>query len=230
MRQPQQALGHDRHRAARGPGAGARAGRAVPTCWSRTSRSADWRATASTTTACARCNPRLVYCSITGFGQTGPYRERAGYDFMIQGMGGLMSITGEPDGDAGGGPQKVGVAVADLFTGMYATIAHPGRAAPPRAHRRGPAHRHGAARHAGGDAGQPGANYLVTGAAPRRWATRTRTSCPTRSSRRADGHIILAVGNDGQFARFCAVRGPARAGRRPALRDQPDRVRQPRRR
>ncbi|MDF2463565.1 MAG: CoA transferase, partial [Ramlibacter sp.] len=67
-------------------------------------------------------NPRLVYCSVTGFGQTGPYRERAGYDYAIQGMGGLMSITGERD-DIGGGPQKVGVAVADLFTGMYATVA-----------------------------------------------------------------------------------------------------------
>ena len=67
-------------------------------------------------------NPRLVYCSITGFGQTGPYRNRAGYDFMIQGMGGLMSITGQPDGEPGGGPVKVGVAVTDIFTGLYATI------------------------------------------------------------------------------------------------------------
>ena len=83
-------------------------------------------------------NPRLVYCSITGFGQTGPYRDRAGYDYAIQGMGGLMSVTGERDDLPGGGPQKVGVAVADLFTGMYATVGDPGRAAPPRRHRRGP--------------------------------------------------------------------------------------------
>src|SRR6185436_16507454 len=68
-------------------------------------------------------NPRIVYCSITGFGQTGPYRGRAGYDFMIQGMGGLMSITGERDDAPGGGPQKVGVAIADLMTGMYSSVA-----------------------------------------------------------------------------------------------------------
>src|SRR5688572_12672067 len=73
--------------------------------------------------ALSELNPRLVYCSITGFGQTGPYRDRAGYDFMIQGMGGLMSMTGERDDLPGGGPQKVGVAVADLMTGMYSTVA-----------------------------------------------------------------------------------------------------------
>src|SRR5258706_4563103 len=74
-------------------------------------------------TALCALNPRLVYCSVTGFGQTGPYRERAGYDYAIQGIGGLMSVTGERDDLSGGGPQKVGVAVADLFTGMYATVA-----------------------------------------------------------------------------------------------------------
>ena len=125
-----------------------------------------------------------MYCSITGFGQTGPYRERAGYDYAVQGMGGLMSVTGERDDLPGGGPQKVGVAVADLFTGMYATVAILA------------ALRH---RDATGE-GQVidmalldtqvamlanlGANYLVTGrrrrGAP---ATRTRTSCPTRCSR-----------------------------------------------
>ena len=75
------------------------------------------------TTILSARNPKLIYCSITGFGQTGPYRDRAGYDFMIQGMGGLMSITGERDDPPGGGPQKVGVAIADLMTGMYSSVA-----------------------------------------------------------------------------------------------------------
>ncbi len=128
-------------------------------------------------------NPRLVYCSITGFGQTGPYRERAGYDYAIQGMGGLMSVTGERD-DLGGGPQKVGVAVADLFTGMYATVAI--LAALRHAERTGerPVHRHGAAGHPGGDARQSRRQLSRQrqGAGPRQ-ATRTRTSCRTRCSR-----------------------------------------------
>jgi len=103
-------------------------------------------------------NPKLVYCSITGFGQTGPYAERAGYDFAVQAMGGLMSVTGERD-DAGGGPQKAGVAVADLFTGMYATVAILAglRHAERTGHR--PTHRHGLARHPSGDAGQFGGQF-----------------------------------------------------------------------
>ena len=105
-------------------------------------------------------NPRLVYCSITGFGQTGPYRERAGYDYAIQGMGGLMSVTGPSraeiaDDAPGGGPQKVGVAVADLFTGMYAATAILAALRHRDAHRPGPGDRHGAARHPGRDARQP---------------------------------------------------------------------------
>jgi crotonobetainyl-CoA:carnitine CoA-transferase CaiB-like acyl-CoA transferase len=154
-----------------------------------------------------------VYCSITGFGQTGPYRARAGYDYAIQGMGGLMSVTGERD-DLGGGPQKVGVAVADLFTGMYATVAI--LAALRHAERTGEGQHIDMALLDTQVAmlANLGANYLVSGtvrrAAP---ATRTRTSCPTRCSRSppaADGskdHLILAVGNDSQFAKFCAVAG-----------------------
>jgi hypothetical protein len=98
--------------------------------------------------------PDLVYCSITGFGQDGPYAHRAGYDFLIQGMGGLMSVTGERDELPGGGPQKAGVALTDLMTGMYATIAVLAALTHRDRTRRGPVHRHGAARHAGGDAGQ----------------------------------------------------------------------------
>ncbi len=153
-----------------------------------------------------RC-PRLVYCSITGFGQTGPYRERAGYDYAIQGMGGLMSVTGERDDLPGGGPQKVGVAVADLFTGMYATVAILA------------ALRH---RDATGE-GQAidmalldtqvamlanlGANYLVTRQPPRRAGNAHQNIVPYQVFEVADGHLILAVGNDQQFERFCAVAG-----------------------
>ena len=151
--------------------------------------------------------PRLVYCSITGFGQTGPYRDRAGYDYAVQGLGGLMSVTGERDDRPGGGPQKVGVAVADLFTGLYATIAIQA------------ALRH---RDASGQ-GQHidmalldaqvamlanlGANYLVTGVAPQRAGNAHQNIVPYQVFAVADGHLILAVGNDGQFVRFCEVAG-----------------------
>jgi crotonobetainyl-CoA:carnitine CoA-transferase CaiB-like acyl-CoA transferase len=157
-------------------------------------------------------NPRLVYCSITGFGQTGPYRERAGYDYAIQGMGGLMSVTGPSraeiaDDDPGGGPQKVGVAVADLFTGMYAVTAILA------------ALRH---RDLTGQ-GQVidmalldtqvamlanlGAGFLATGVAPQRAGNAHQNIVPYQVFEVADGHLILAVGNDAQFARFCAVAG-----------------------
>ena len=157
-------------------------------------------------------NPRIVYCSVTGFGQTGPYRERAGYDYAIQGMGGLMSITGERD-DLGGGPQKVGVAVAELVTGMYSCV---GILA---------ALRH--AEHTG--EGQHldmalldtqvamlanlGANYLVSGKVPGRAGNAHQNIVPYQVfevAPDADGHaqhIVLAVGNDGQFAKFCEVAG-----------------------
>ncbi|ODV11882.1 MAG: CoA-transferase [Rubrivivax sp. SCN 70-15] len=151
--------------------------------------------------------PRLIYCSITGFGQTGPYRDRAGYDYAVQGLGGLMSVTGERDDLPGGGPQKVGVAVADLFTGMYATVAILA------------ALRH---RDASGE-GQVidmalldtqvamlanlGANYLVTRQPPRRAGNAHQNIVPYQVFEVADGHLILAVGNDGQFERFCAVAG-----------------------
>ena len=151
--------------------------------------------------------PRLVYCSITGYGQTGPYADRAGYDYAVQGLGGLMSVTGERDGQPGAGPQKVGVAVADLFTGMYATVAILA------------ALRH---RDLTGE-GQAidmalldtqvamlanlGANYLATGVAPRRAGNAHQNIVPYQVFEVADGHVILAVGNDAQFTRFCAVAG-----------------------
>lgn len=157
-------------------------------------------------TLCARF-PRLVYCSITGYGHTGPYRDNAGYDYAVQGIGGLMSVTGERDDLPGGGPQKVGVAVADLFTGMYATVAILA------------ALRH---RDATGQGqiidmalldtqvamlANLGANYLVTGQAPQRAGNAHQNIVPYQVFAVADGHLILAVGNDAQFERFCRVAG-----------------------
>jgi crotonobetainyl-CoA:carnitine CoA-transferase CaiB-like acyl-CoA transferase len=154
-------------------------------------------------------NPRLVYCSVTGFGQTGPYRDRAGYDYAIQGIGGLMSVTGERDDRPGGGPQKVGVAVADLFTGLYATVAILA------------ALRHRDATGCGQAIDMAlldtqvamlanlGANYLATGVSPRRMGNAHSTIVPYQVFEVADGHLILAVGNDGQFAKFCEVAGCA---------------------
>ena len=177
--------------------------------------------------AAALCalNPRLVYCSVTGFGQTGPYRDRAGYDYAIQGVGGLMSVTGERDDLPGGGPQKVGVAVADLFTGMYATVAILA------------ALRH---RDATGEGQQIdmalldtqvamlanlGANYLTNGVAPRRMGNAHQNVVPYQVFEVADGHMILAVGNDGQFAKFCGVAGVSELARDERFARNADRVR-----
>jgi crotonobetainyl-CoA:carnitine CoA-transferase CaiB-like acyl-CoA transferase len=157
-------------------------------------------------------NPRLVYCSVTGFGQTGPYRERAGYDYAIQGMGGLMSITGERD-DLGGGPQKVGVAVADLFTGMYSAVGI--LAALRHAERTGEGQHLDMALLDAQVAmlANLGANYLVSGKVPGRAGNAHQNIVPYQVfevAPAADGHkdhIILAVGNDGQYAKFCQVAG-----------------------
>ncbi|MDQ4086740.1 MAG: CoA transferase [Pseudomonadota bacterium] len=156
-------------------------------------------------------NPRLVYCSITGFGQDGPYAGRAGYDFMIQGMGGIMDLTGEPDGE----PQKIGVAYADILTGLYATSAI-------------------LAALRGRDATGTGChidmalldtqvsvlanqamNYLVSGEPPRRLGNAHPNIAPYQTFAAADGHLIIAVGNDDQFRRLCALLG------QPALSDDP---------
>ena len=157
--------------------------------------------------ALAAINPRLVYCSITGFGQTGPYAERAGYDFIIQGIGGFMSVTGERDDKPGGGPQKAGIAIADLMTGMYAATAILAAIA----------HR------AVSGVGQYidvslldtqvammaslNMNYLVTGTPPGRVGNAHQNIVPYQVFDCADAPLILAVGNDGQFARFCEVAG-----------------------
>lgn len=156
-------------------------------------------------------NPRLVYCSITGFGQDGPYAERAGYDLMVQAMCGLMSITGHADGEPGGGPLKVGVAVIDVFTGLYASNAILA-ALNARDNAR-----------SGNGQGQyidmalldvgmavlanQAAGFLATGQAPGRAGNTHPSLAPYQDFPTLDGNVLLAIGNDGQFARFCAAIG-----------------------
>ncbi len=154
--------------------------------------------------SCGRADPRLIVCSITGFGQTGPYAPRAGYDFIIQGMGGFMSLTGEPDG----APQKAGVAYADIFTGVYSAVAILAALRRARRDRRGRAYRHGAARHPGGRARQPGAQLdgIGRGAAPDGQRPRQSGALSGVPAAR-DGELIIAVGNDSQFRKLCGVLG-----------------------
>ncbi|MCO5340848.1 CaiB/BaiF CoA transferase family protein [Delftia tsuruhatensis] len=148
-------------------------------------------------------NPRLIYCSVTGFGQTGPYAPRAGYDLLVQAMSGLMSITGRADSEPGGGPLRVGVAVIDLFTGMYATTAILG-ALEAR-------HRTGRGQHidmalldvAMAVLANQGAGFLNTGHVPGRQGNTHPSVVPYQDFPTADGRMLLAIGNDGQFARFC---------------------------
>jgi formyl-CoA transferase len=155
----------------------------------------------------AALDPGLVYCSVTGFGQTGPYAQRAGYDYLIQAMGGLMSITGQPDGAPGAEPMKVGVAVVDLFTGMYAVTAI--LAALRHAERTGQGQHIDVALfdvQAAMLANQA-QNYFATGEAPRRLGNAHPNIAPYQVFATADGHVVLAVGNDGQFETFCRVAG-----------------------
>jgi crotonobetainyl-CoA:carnitine CoA-transferase CaiB-like acyl-CoA transferase len=171
-------------------------------------------------------NPRLVYLSISAFGQDGPDAAKPGYDAMIQAMGGLMSLTGVPDGEPGAGPQKVGVAVADLMCGMYAVSAIL------------------AALHEREGSGQgqyidlslldtqvawlanQNLNYLVTGRAPQRQGTAHPNIVPYQAFATADGHLMLAVGNDAQFARFCAAVGAPELAADPRYATNADRVAQ----
>ena len=155
----------------------------------------------------AALNPRLIYCSITGFGQTGPYAPRAGYDFMIQAMGGLMSVTGERDDLPGGGPQKAGIAVADLVTGLHAVIAI--EAALMQRHRTGKGQHIDLALldvQIAALANQA-QTYLVSGTAPGRTGNGHAAIVPYQSFPTADGHLIIAAGNDGQFAKLAEELG-----------------------
>ncbi|NTS31810.1 CoA transferase [Phyllobacterium sp. BT25] len=148
-------------------------------------------------------NPKLVFCSITGFGQTGPYAAQAGYDFIIQGMSGLMSVTGEPDRE----PQKVGLAVADVFTGLYSVIAI--QAALAHVARTGEGQTIDMALFDVQSAvmANQAMNYLATGKSPHRMGNAHPNISPYEVVPTSDGHMILAVGNDGQFARFCSIVG-----------------------
>ncbi len=169
-------------------------------------------------------NPRLVYCSITGFGQTGPYADRPGYDAAIQAMGGLMSITGEPDERPGGGPQKVGVAVADLMAGMYAATSILA------------ALRHrdlcGQGQHIDISLldcqvawlANQASNYLIGGNVPGRQGTAHPNIVPYQSFASADGHLMLAIGNDAQFARFARIAGRPEWADDPRYASNPARV------
>ncbi|WP_431509630.1 CaiB/BaiF CoA transferase family protein [Variovorax sp. DAIF25] len=153
-------------------------------------------------------NPRLVYCSITGFGQTGPYAERAGYDFLMQGMGGLMSITGRADGEEGAGPVKVGVALTDILTGLYASTAILAALQSRDLS--------GVGQHIDlalldvqvACLANQGMNHLY-GGRPRRMGNAHPNTVPYQDFPTADGHMILAIGNDGQFASFCRAVGQA---------------------
>ena len=168
----------------------------------------------------SKLNPRLIYCSITGFGQTGPYAHRAGYDFIIQGMSGLMSITGEADGQ----PQKVGVAVTDIFTGLYSTIAILSAV-----HQRNES---GRGQHidmalldcATAITANQAMNFLATGIAPTKMGNAHPNLTPYQVFDCADGWIIIATGNDAQFQRLCGLLGVADLAQFPDYLTNSDRV------
>jgi crotonobetainyl-CoA:carnitine CoA-transferase CaiB-like acyl-CoA transferase len=163
----------------------------------------------------AALNPRLVYCSVTGFGQDGPYAQAAGYDFAIQATGGLMSVTGEKEGTPGSEPQKVGVAVADLFTGLYATTAILAALRQAEATGRG-CHIDAALLDVQvAMLANQASNHLVGGITPKRMGNAHANVVPYQVLPTKDGHIVLAVGNDGQFARFCQLAGHAEVARDP---------------
>jgi crotonobetainyl-CoA:carnitine CoA-transferase CaiB-like acyl-CoA transferase len=154
-------------------------------------------------------NPAIIYCSITGFGQTGPYSQRAGYDFIIQGISGLMSVTGERDGVPGGGPQKVGVAVADLMTGMYSAVAVLAALAHRDQTGRGQYIDMALLDVAVAMLANMNMNFLTSGNVPKRWGNAHPNVVPYQVFACADGHMILAIGNDSQFRKFCEVAGCA---------------------
>jgi formyl-CoA transferase len=170
-------------------------------------------------------NPKLIYCSITGFGQTGPHRARAGYDFIMQGIGGFMSITGERDDRPGGGPQKAGVAVSDLMTGMYSTVAI--LAAVTHRERTGEGQYIDMALYDVMLAmlANMNMNYLTSGRAPGRAGNAHPNIVPYQVFAAADGHVVVTVGNDSQFIKFCEVIGTPHLATDARYRRNADRVR-----
>ncbi|MDQ3188469.1 MAG: CoA transferase [Pseudomonadota bacterium] len=175
--------------------------------------------------ALAAINPKVIYCSITGFGQTGPHRNRPGYDFIMQGVGGFMSITGERDDRPGGGPQKAGVAVSDLMTGMYSTVAI--LAAVTHRDRTGEGQYIDMALYDVMIAmlANMNMNYLTSGKAPQRAGNAHANIVPYQVFAAADGHIVVTVGNDSQFIKFCEVAGVPRLAADARYRRNADRVR-----
>lgn len=155
--------------------------------------------------ALSHLNPRLIYCSVTGFGQTGPYAPRAGYDFIIQGMSGIMDLTGEPDGP----PEKIGVAFADIMTGLYGTIAIQAALAQRERTGRGQHIDMALLDSMVGVLANQAMNYLASGNAPTRMGNAHPNIVPYSVFPCSDGHFILAVGNDGQFSKFMAALGRA---------------------
>jgi crotonobetainyl-CoA:carnitine CoA-transferase CaiB-like acyl-CoA transferase len=170
-------------------------------------------------------NPRIIYCSITGFGQTGPKRDAPAYDFMIQAMGGLMSVTGETDGKPGGGPQKVGVPITDLMTGMYAAVSVLAALAQREVSGRGDFIDLAMLDVQVGYLANQAMNFLVSGQPPRRSGNAHPNIQPQDVFACRDGHMALAVGNDGQFEKFCAAVGHAEWAQDPRFIKNADRVR-----
>jgi crotonobetainyl-CoA:carnitine CoA-transferase CaiB-like acyl-CoA transferase len=152
-------------------------------------------------------NPRIIYCSVTGFGQTGPRRDQPAYDFLIQAMGGLMSVTGEQDGKPGGGPQKVGIPIVDLMTGMYAAVAVLAALARRNETGRGETIDIAMLDVQVATLSNQAMNYLVSGKVPRRNGNAHPNIQPQDVYRCADGDVILVIGNDGQFGKLCEVLG-----------------------
>ena len=168
----------------------------------------------------AEINPRLIYCSITGFGQNGPYAARAGYDFMIQGLGGIMSLTGEADGQ----PQKIGVAFADIFTGVYAANAILAAVIGREETGRGCHIDMALLDTQVAVLANQAMNYLVSGNVPHRMGNAHPNIAPYQTFAAADGHVIIAVGNDGQFAKLCELLDLASLPGDPRFRSNADRV------
>jgi crotonobetainyl-CoA:carnitine CoA-transferase CaiB-like acyl-CoA transferase len=168
----------------------------------------------------ARDNPRLIYCSVTGFGQTGPYAARAGYDLMAQGMGGFMDLTGHPDGE----PLRSGVPISDIFTGVYSAVGILAALARREKTGRGGYVDTALVDSTVGVLANQALNYLVSGKVPRRMGNAHPNITPYQIFPVADGHIIIASGNDNQFAKLCAVLGAPELAKEPAYKDNKARL------
>jgi crotonobetainyl-CoA:carnitine CoA-transferase CaiB-like acyl-CoA transferase len=166
-------------------------------------------------------NPRLIYCSISGFGQTGPYKNKPGYDLLVQAMGGLMSITGAPDGE----PMKVGVAVADILTGLYATVAILAALNERQSSNKGQHIDLALLDVQVATLANQGMNFLTSGKVPQRHGNAHPNIVPYQAFATSDGHIVVAVGNDAQFARFAAILGVPEISEDPRFQKNADRVR-----